>query len=799
MGYRRTLTVFLGSPGDLAAERDAVQATVEEMNRILANGRGFQLELIRWEDSAPGFGNPQERLNRDLDRADLFIGLLNRKWGSPPASKGPYTSGFEEEYRRSLERRSQSGAPEMMVLFKTVPEEFLQDIGPDLRRVLNFREELNESKAVFYKTFDDVPNLQYRLRAALASWISGLSDADEGEAEETASEPRVDAASTSTVKDHQPAFSVAASQFLTDLAVARRPDGVATPAEVARLRLLATRSVSPQNDALALGPHDANLLYAEYPHDALGADDIEGLKAAGYDHFKAKNVPLWTWVRREGRDVGETLSLDTLIQAPGRPRAGAVRALHLLGLNAQTGDFDRSLLAGAWLDGSQDAEVRLAALTYLRELGDETDLDTLWKAYANKAAGQLDEVALAIVSIFSRIDEVEALRQLLLLAPPAVPRTLVEKIFSAAKTAPLELLTAALTHRSGEVRKAAVTALAHRGDTVEQVRAMAADEDADVRDTVLASLLRLGETPTPDAARQILVRSNRNALWSFRRPTILTGLSQWEAYRDRRIGRWSPSELAPVLRRSLEPHLVLAYIGVLNDPTFLRDVVDAEGRIDLQSRWPATEGGPNPPKVEPPLSDGLVEAAIHRLAELDDPSDLARVRAAFEETSIELREPTFRYLGRRGDRSDVDRIVAAVTERRGRFHLNLLSLQDRTAEIEWAADAVIALLRNDWAALLQIRDAPNLLSHFIQRAPIRAWANLTDRMLLDLLSEADDRVREIAVLRSLRDLPARRIRALLDAYLALTTRYYSVIHWLDLGVALPRDIVVSAARRQLGS
>jgi hypothetical protein len=80
---------------------------------LWADWLGIQVELVGWEDIFKRFGRPQEQINLDLDRCEAFIGMLWRKWGTPPHKDGggPFTSGFEEEFERALTNRKKGGRP----------------------------------------------------------------------------------------------------------------------------------------------------------------------------------------------------------------------------------------------------------------------------------------------------------------------------------------------------------------------------------------------------------------------------------------------------------------------------------------------------------------------------------------------------------------------------------------------------------------------------------------------------------------------------------------------------------------
>lgn len=111
---RNVLTVFLASPGDLTEERRIVRCVVERINKVISRRVGWQVELLGWEDTIPGFARPQDLINKDVDCCDLFIGMLWKRWGQ---STLEYSSGFFEEFERARRRRIDSGEPEVWLFF----------------------------------------------------------------------------------------------------------------------------------------------------------------------------------------------------------------------------------------------------------------------------------------------------------------------------------------------------------------------------------------------------------------------------------------------------------------------------------------------------------------------------------------------------------------------------------------------------------------------------------------------------------------------------------------------------------
>jgi len=100
---KKTLTIFLASPGDLETERRVTHEVVDEINKSFCRTLNVSIDLLGWEDTLPGYGRPQEQINHDLDKCQLFIGMLWERWGALPGDQ--YSSGFEEEFERAQNRR----------------------------------------------------------------------------------------------------------------------------------------------------------------------------------------------------------------------------------------------------------------------------------------------------------------------------------------------------------------------------------------------------------------------------------------------------------------------------------------------------------------------------------------------------------------------------------------------------------------------------------------------------------------------------------------------------------------------
>jgi hypothetical protein len=176
------ITVFVASPGDVARERRALVAVAEEVDRTVGVPEGFRLSLKRWESHArPAAGRPQGVVNAQLGPADVFVGLLWGRFGTPT---GKAASGTEEEFLRAHAAWTRGGThrPEILLYFS---EARLRpsDVDPaQLARVQDFRARVERDHLVWTypgaARFADVvrPHLIDAARAALRR-VRGASPA----------------------------------------------------------------------------------------------------------------------------------------------------------------------------------------------------------------------------------------------------------------------------------------------------------------------------------------------------------------------------------------------------------------------------------------------------------------------------------------------------------------------------------------------------------------------------------------------------------------------------------------------
>lgn len=153
---KRNISVFIASPGDLAAERKQFRAAIQQLNARFADGANVIFEPLGWEDILALTGRRnQSVINEEIDRYDVFILVIHRRWGQDAPDAAPYSSYAEEEFHRALERWRRDKAPQIFVFFKRVDAAQEADAGPQLKKVLEFRRQLGETKQVMYRCIND--------------------------------------------------------------------------------------------------------------------------------------------------------------------------------------------------------------------------------------------------------------------------------------------------------------------------------------------------------------------------------------------------------------------------------------------------------------------------------------------------------------------------------------------------------------------------------------------------------------------------------------------------------------------
>ena len=384
------LTIFLASPGDLQEERQRAKTVVDFVNSTVGDESGWHVELLGWEDTLPGFSRPQELINADVDRCQLFVGLLWRLWGQP-TGKGDYTSGFQEEFERAEKRHRESQSPDIWLFFKDIEQDQLADPGKQLKQVLAFRESQQAAKTLLYKEFKSPQDWENKFRVSLTKYVTRLAKEQRERAaaaeEELASAvlPVRTKAETSPPASqeqgagevHQPLeilTTVTAAIEKGELTLGGDSEWQLKDFEIYRLQLMATSLTAIRHTGEVLETHAINSLYRHRSH--LQYSDVESrllFRTIIGPHGNIK--PGWYWFR----DVSKNSCINLLLFFGSTDRNEEIRvsAVNLLSsTEVYSGQKKFKFLMEAAL-GHKEVSVRKAALNWLSVVGTERQLSFL--------------------------------------------------------------------------------------------------------------------------------------------------------------------------------------------------------------------------------------------------------------------------------------------------------------------------------------------------------------------------------------------------------------------------------------
>ena len=168
------LKVFIASPSGLEDEREKFRDIIQEFNEYFGRQREIIFQAVGWEETLGGVGRPQEMANEEVRDSDYMVLVLWNRWGTPSSKKGSdsgYSSGTEEEYWVARECVNTGHMRDIVVFFKAVDPQQLSDPGPQLQKVLKFREMLEENKEQRVHTFDSTELFGKHLFRYLSSWL----------------------------------------------------------------------------------------------------------------------------------------------------------------------------------------------------------------------------------------------------------------------------------------------------------------------------------------------------------------------------------------------------------------------------------------------------------------------------------------------------------------------------------------------------------------------------------------------------------------------------------------------------
>jgi len=167
------LKVFLASPNDVTDARDAVRKILYQLNKSLAIPNGLCIDVVGWEtDLEATFEGPQPIVNNMVRDADLFIGLVGNRFGTPTGRAG---SGTEEEFDIGRESYEKGNLDDIKLYFRKTLSVNNLDEAEQARQVSKWIGKLQRKGELYLYMYKDSEDLIDRLLKDLTSWIDSWS------------------------------------------------------------------------------------------------------------------------------------------------------------------------------------------------------------------------------------------------------------------------------------------------------------------------------------------------------------------------------------------------------------------------------------------------------------------------------------------------------------------------------------------------------------------------------------------------------------------------------------------------
>lgn len=812
-GTRKILQVFVASSGDIPSEREAVGKAIVEVNRIIANRLGYHFEFQGFETVSPGFGRPQELINRLVDQADVFIGLLYKTWGMPPDADGVYSSGFHEEYERTVRRRESAGKPEVALFFKTLSKEQMEDVGEKLKPLLDFKKEIQEKRQVYYEMFSDAYDLGERVRLFLGRQVPEVNDVEGEHKEEISLEANPMRLVDEKLKgsedgDHQ-------IDFLKQLEMAfqsKDSPSVISAEYIARLRLLAIRYAQDGNDVLTLGVHDSNQIYRDTPDEQLSKGDFLSLLDAGLRYMSGENSPVWKWAAA----LKELLPLLLALRSASADQiiaGNAIKLIQRLQLTPRPFGADPSSeTRKQWIQESLNGGSPDAILGYLAQQGTSEDLDLLRPLCLSNirlsSEHKFLDAALQIQMRHKPLQTLEVINEFCLsgFSPNVLKRMFDDCLFS-----PPEDLFETIRHPDKFVRFFSALVMRRKGLLTESIAAeLLSDWYLPLRILALVGICEQGrELSDSEIARHL--RSPEPMVRAWWLPTVTQNnkLQHLGMQRVRiEILRKLNGKEATAAGRALTHDMILRRL-----PLFaahyrsIGELLVAQVEGKLQGRGGAFA------LVERPIVNAMVEnkhlealeeeksirEAIDIIVQYDKGRALDVVRRALTSNVVGVTPGVSRYFGRYGQWKDIALLVGRAENSGESVSRGLLAIGEGDAR--WAkplAKAILLIGRKRPIDVVQLSLPAVVMREVLLNLPDMFFANCPDALLEQLMNSSDADVRKVASLKIICSKSKAHVVKLLNRVKSSGDfRYYNVLFWLDLGASLPRAESRRVAKEEL--
>jgi len=162
---------FIASPSDTNKERILCDKIFDEINSGLGEIYKFRLESLKWEiDVRPSIKDKdgQSMIFEQIgDSFDIFIGIMNKKFGTPTPRAA---SGTEEEFNEAFNRFKEKQDLEIIFYFNEEPPLSMNEINlSELLKIEEFRKKL-QPKGI-YGFYNGASDFEEKLRKHLTKFF----------------------------------------------------------------------------------------------------------------------------------------------------------------------------------------------------------------------------------------------------------------------------------------------------------------------------------------------------------------------------------------------------------------------------------------------------------------------------------------------------------------------------------------------------------------------------------------------------------------------------------------------------
>lgn len=701
---------------------------------------------------------------------------------------GEATSGFHEEFTRALQRSKDGSTPELWLAFKQIDAGALADPGEQLKRVLEFKNEITNSRNLLYKEFVSTQDWSRDLQkwllkrvAQLAKQQVDLSAQSANPDEATRAAPTPTGARDDT---HEP-LPADLREAVQTLARATRKtqqaldDTLADELTLVRLQVLAESYTTFRTGGVL---HGQTVVSAYANRNKLTPTPTERfalfrtILADGADI-----IPGWFWFADLDSLPDRLLEITTGEQNDS-VRAGALRALSwgaALPKAARKPDTAARLLGDA-SPRARDEAIRMYASLATAE--DVTLLDNLTNSPEPLVQSSAAQAKLHVLARISPTDFITSS------ADDSSNLSVVDSAsgYLAVRAPDLasDTLRHGLTHRSRRVRYITSLELARRNELSQnEASSLLSDESLRVRNVAARRLIDLNASPSwadlkaalPSSPLQVAdethaaIQSTLSHYLQTRPPTELVALGQTQLYGDGDLayGALATTHFAHV-SATIRANIKDAFSSLIESRIAeWAKLGPAADELVAQFR-----------QLSPFISMRYVTAALKALAIHGNQEDAEVARWALRQPwggYDEARVAALEVLRRFGTTDDV-RLLMEVA------HRSAGTVKQKAVEVAFALAP-----GDDGAAKVGLESEDLDILQWCLRYLFDHPSGLGQAAAIKTLATTDRRLRLTAIAYLIKHLSAEKLLLALNEYMQ-SEYYFNVVCWLDRALYAPEPL-----------